>query len=189
MNRFARNEYGREILKTDGGQCFIDFYAETPEGERAKVLGAIESVRTRKRRSVPENERHVRAHLAAEKQAQATLELEDGFAPSAARKFVVRIYYRSFGDELLCFDVHRMTVQGATTLVAEYAAPQVYNAPKRKRRGKDEPFYVDAPNTLPSAEMFLADEIGADAEAQGRTRQPKLEARLVILPSQRVFTK
>ena len=153
------------------------------------MRAAMESVRTRKRRTVPENERHVRAHLAAEKQALAILELEDSFAPSSARKYVVRIYYRSFGDELLCFDVHRMTVQGATALAAEYAARQVYNAPKSKRRGKDEPFYVDAPSSLPSAEMFLADEIGADAEAQGRTRQPKLEARLVVLPSQRVLTK
>lgn len=190
MKRFAPpNEYGREVLKTDGGQCFLEFYAETPEDVRAAKRAELESVRTRKRRTIPENERHVRAAIAWDKRALETLELEDGFAPSSARKYVVRIYYRSAGDELLCFDVHRMTSQGATALAAEYAARQVYVAPSGKRRRKDEPFYVDAPDSLPSAEMFLADEIGADAEAQGRTRQPVHGARLVILPSQQRVTK
>lgn len=150
--------------------------------ERDGIIAEMQSIRYRQR--TPRVD-HARARAKLERAGLDTLELPDRDPPTPARRWIVRVYYRSEGGELLCFDAGPLTVQAADKLASEFQTRQIFNPAKGKRRLKNEPMYIDDPNAPgPSAEKFDRAEIGADAIAQGRYRKPNHGARLVVLPSQ-----
>ncbi len=160
-------------------------FANVPDtiAERDAVLVAMRTIKTTRRARPRPN--HERARAKLEARGLDALELPDRDPATPARKWIVRVYYRSEGDELLCFDAGPLTVQAADALASEFTTRQIFNPAKGKRRLKSEPMYIDDPHAPgPSAEKFLRDEIGPDAIAQGRCRAPSHGARLVVLPSQ-----
>ncbi len=152
--------------------------------ERDEVIAAVRAIKPTRRRARAQPN-HERARARMESRGLAALELPDRDPPTHARRWIVRVYYHSEGDELLCFDAGPLTIQAADALASEFQNRQIFNPAKGKRRRKDEPMWIDDPNAPgPSAEKFDRDEIGADAIAQGRYRAPAHGARLVVLPSQ-----
>ena len=156
--------------------------------EREALASDMASFKTRRKSGV-RRVNHELARQRGEHRGLEALALPDRDPPTPARKFIVRVYYRSEAGELLCFDAGPLTRQAAESLRSEYQARQVFvpderpASKRRKARSLDE-MYRDAEGSVPSAEMFDRDEIGADAIAQGRYRKPGHGARLVVLPSQ-----
>lgn len=174
------------------GRVFVTFYKsddleDTELAAREELASAMIAIKTTKRGRPAANYERGRAKL--ESAGAKSLELVDREPPANARKWLVRIYYRSAGDELLCFDAGPFFLATAEKVRAEHKATQVYvpdtrpAATQKRKPRKVEDMYRDA-GDAPSAEMFDRDEVGADAAAQGRTRQPNHGARLVVLPSQ-----
>lgn len=175
------------------GRVFVTFYKtddleDAELAQREELASAMIAIKTTKRARPAANYERGRAKLEAA--GAKPLELDDREPPASARKWLVRIYYRSAGDELLCFDAGPFFLQTAEKVRAEHKAVQVFvpderpAATQKRKPRKLEDMYRDA-SGVPSAEMFDRDEVGADAAAQGRTRQPNHGARLVVLPSQR----
>lgn len=136
---------------------------------------------------------HARARARIEAAGLARLEeLDREVATSSAQRWLVRIYYLSAGDEVLCFDAGPFFLQTAERVKSENTGPVVYVPDARskaeKRKGPREIGETWAPPPgRYAAEVFDRDEIGADAIAQDRVRAPRHGARLVVLPSQRIL--
>lgn len=163
------------------GQRELTFLVKTTEEERAEVRAQVAAIKPyRKRTHRPD---YARGRARMEAAGAAAVVAEDQAKGSSARCWLVRIYYISAGDELLCFDAGPYVSAVASRVASENAQPEVYVPPAGKTRRKDEPMYKSA-TEIPQPEAFKRDEIGADAIAQGCVRRPAAGARLVRLPSQ-----
>lgn len=159
----------------------LTFAAETELEERAELESAIAAVRTPRRSPAKPN--HELARRRIEVAGERALESPDEPAASRRAKWYVRIYYRSAGDELLCFDAGPFVRAVADRVKSEHTAPQVYVEPTG-RRHKDAPMYVDAAGWAPSAEVLAGRTARVPIGTPDVTSTPKLGALLVVLPSQ-----
>lgn len=87
---------------------------------RDDLLRKMQAIRPAKRRP---RVNHERARAAAEERGGAALARPDTAEPSERACMVVRIYYRSQGEEILAFDTAPMTSAAASRLHSEYSSP------------------------------------------------------------------
>lgn len=147
-----------------------------PAGEeRDRWRAELCNVKARARRG---RVNHERARAALENTGARVLGEPDKGPATPMRKYVARVYYHSEGDELLCFDAPNLTYDTATAIASLHSNPVPQEWDAKRKRFKPQIVRV------PSAEKFLATEIGPDAEAQDRAKVPTGGARLVKLPSQ-----
>jgi len=159
----------------------LTFAAACPEVVRENIREAMDAVKSPRRAP---RVKPARARALIEAAGSRAIAEPDRVAGSAARKWLVRIYYVSAGGELLCFDAGPFVDVVASRVASEHAARQVYVPSKSRKPRKTSEMYRDEDGAVPSAEKFDRDEVGADAIAQGRYRSPNHGARLVVLPSQ-----
>jgi len=120
VTRASTDDRGRTVVhvaNASGGQTVITWAKHpigdpaTVEADRAHIVHEIGSIKTA-RRSVRVN--HVKARERFEARGLAAITAVE---PSSAKPtHVVRIYYTSQGDELLCFDAGPMSRAAADSL-------------------------------------------------------------------------
>lgn len=117
------DDRGREIVRVanaSGGQTEITWAKHpvgdpaTVESERVRIVSAIETLKTL-RRTLRVNHAKARERF----EARGLAAMAERSTPHAAPTHVVRIYYVSQGDELLCFDAGPMSLRAAATLASE----------------------------------------------------------------------
>ena len=166
------------VRTADSGQVEIRWYGRhgvnpavgiplASEEQRAELREEIAAIRTRRRASARPN--YERARAEAERHGAAVLAKQDD-AHASRVPWTVRIYYRSLGDELLCFEVTGLTERAAKTLTAAHRQVDAEVAWGRRRK-------VSAPGS----DAYDAEQWPAHRSA------PSIRhgARLVVLRSQR----
>lgn len=131
----------------------------------------IAAVRPLRRAGRPSPER---ARAVFEAAGARALAEDDRSAASASARWLVRVYYRSAGGEILCFDAGPFARQTADRVAGLHAARQIFVEKRDRRTGAG--MYQDHPDDPPSAEVLRVADAGAIA--------PGHSARLVVLPSQ-----
>lgn len=100
------------------GQMSLWWRPEVTDDQRAQILAKMHAIKPHRRR--PRRLDHGAARAAWERRGAACLDAPDVHeVPEAKRRshrHVVRVYYRSMGDELLCFEAHDLTEHAASTL-------------------------------------------------------------------------
>ena len=166
------------VRTATGGQVEIRWYGQhgvgpaggsphTSEEQRTELRDAIAALRTR--RQQPARPNHDRARAEAERHGADVLAKPDDVHASRV-PWTVRIYYRSMGDEVLCFEATGLTERAAKTLAAAHRQIDAEVAGGRRRK-------VSAPGS---------DAHDAEQWPAHRPAPPiRHGARLVVLPSQR----
>jgi hypothetical protein len=146
---------------TKFGNTTIRWGAGVASDKRAEVLAKMQAIRPSKARRVKIS--HDNARAAAEERGERALAQPDATEPSQRANTVVRVYYRSMGDELLAFDagpMRRCDAYRLTSSIPEAVDWDVFQGTQERHLRSGARLVVLPSQRTESAEVESASEVG-----------------------------